>query len=260
MRYKRSVHRVAGGSVCGSCCVNICQNKLLHLSWEVLKGCGDWKALRQICADAMWLLWKWLPCMFTLSQFVWAQCILIYLARRTPGPKLQKWVQWAPIPCATRDLCTVLQGDLFVVPAVSIFARTSFCICLGSLGRVRWLDSFLSTMAPYTMRYKRSVHRFAGGSVCGSCRVNIGQNDLLHYLSWEVSEERGDCKVCGHWRHLMYGKWLMLANRQCPWNNFLQIRFAFSDTNQWHKLTNSGGWIRRKWWLRKGLDAEGSFD
>ena len=53
MRYKRSVHRVAGGSVCGSCCVDICQNKLLHLSWEVLEGCGDWKALRQICADAM---------------------------------------------------------------------------------------------------------------------------------------------------------------------------------------------------------------
>ena len=50
---------------------------------------------------------------------------LMYLARRTPGPKLQKWVQWAPIPCATRDLCIVLQGDLFVVPFVSIFARTS---------------------------------------------------------------------------------------------------------------------------------------
>ena len=48
MRYKRSVHRVAGGSVCGSCCVNICQNKLLHLSWEVLKGCSDWKALWHI--------------------------------------------------------------------------------------------------------------------------------------------------------------------------------------------------------------------
>ena len=48
MRYKRSVQRVAGGSVCGSCCVNICQNKLLHLSWEVLKGCSDWKALWHI--------------------------------------------------------------------------------------------------------------------------------------------------------------------------------------------------------------------
>ena len=52
----------------------------------------------------------------------------------------------------------------------------------------------MSTMGPYTMRYKRSVHRVAGGFVCGSCCVNICQNKLL-YLSWEVSEERGDWKT-----------------------------------------------------------------
>ena len=48
MRYKRSVHRVAGGSVSGSCCVNICQNKLLHLSWQV--GRAWW--LDSFLADA----------------------------------------------------------------------------------------------------------------------------------------------------------------------------------------------------------------
>ena len=48
MRYKRFVHRVAGGSVSGSCCVNICQNKLLHLSWQV--GRAWW--LDSFLADA----------------------------------------------------------------------------------------------------------------------------------------------------------------------------------------------------------------
>ena len=86
MRYKRSVHRVARGSVCGSCCVNICQNKLLHLSWE------SWKSA-----------------------------------------------------------------------------------LIGQLSEYN---------GPYTMRYKRSVHRVARGSVCGSCCVDICQNKLLH-LSWE---------------------------------------------------------------------------
>ncbi|CAL1159849.1 unnamed protein product [Cladocopium goreaui] len=40
----------------------------------------------------------------------------------------------------------------------------------------------MSTMGPYTMRYKRSVHRVAGGSVSGSCCVNICQNKLLQFV------------------------------------------------------------------------------
>ena len=109
MRYRGSVHRVAGGSVCGPFCVKICQDKLLRHYCNCTKYCS---------------------CITTcLVQFLASFWRLLFedigLARWTPGPTLQKWAQWAPIPCATGDLCIVLQGDLFVVPSVSKFARTS---------------------------------------------------------------------------------------------------------------------------------------
>ena len=79
MRYKRSVHRVAGRSVCGSCCVDICQNKLLHLCWESWKSAliGQlseyngplYHALQEICAPICRGICLWfLPCQYWPEQ------------------------------------------------------------------------------------------------------------------------------------------------------------------------------------------------
>ena len=60
----------------------------------------------------------------------------------------------------------------------------------------------MSTMGPYTMRYRGSVHRVAGGSVCGPFCVKICQDKLLkhdcnctEYYTWTLKWpflDRGD--------------------------------------------------------------------
>ena len=95
------------------------------------------------------------------------------------------------------DMCRCHVTSLKVV-TLHVYA---FAICLNTMhldiscaSDPRAQTPEMSTMGPYTMRYKRSVHRVAGGSVSGSCCVNICQNKLLN-LSWRVSEERGDWRA-----------------------------------------------------------------
>ena len=190
MRYRGSVHRVAGGSVGGPFCVKICQDKLLKhdcncskfytwtLKWRFLdRGdyCNSVRCYRVIgslsmCVTAVWevcprWLWDWSSC--STTSLVFSKFLQVI------------WRHWS---CALDPRAHTPE---------------------------------MSTMGPYTMRYRGSVHRVAGGSVCGPFCVKICQDKLLKHdcnytkyytwtLKWPFLDRKDYCNSVRCQRESVY--------------------------------------------------------
>ena len=173
MRYRGSVHRVAGGSVCGPFCVKICQDKLSKHDCN----CTNYYT---------WTLhWR---CLDRKDYFTSVRC-----HRESVYVSMCVTEVWEVCPRWLWDWSSSSKTSLVFSKFLQVIWRHWSCAL-----DPRAHTPEMSTMGPYTMRYRGSVHRVAGGSVCGPFCVKICQDKLskhdcncTNYYTWTL-----------HWRFL----------------------------------------------------------